>query len=365
MSISFVYRTPYAGPIGKHIRRLEADSILDWFRRVWTHAALGEDEDEWNRNAMAWVEADFGYDVYGLSSIFAAAREFALPPPETDNQLAEYLSKYLYVESSVLISPHAIQAYTDDDEMELAYYFFDDQFAREHPEHTAYLLYEDWRLPVSSGSRPFVSSIEPPELQPMGTGSGTTYLLFQNPGIQYFDELWRDPPRRIEGVRLPDLRDYLQQAEPDADWPIELRLLRLSACQSRLCRSWLLEALDEVTRTPLSFLKQDMTSVVPTILKDALPDRPLLGTVEEAKAQLDTYREVALSRSSRPCHQKPNNLVALHEHIAQFGIYPGGGPFHQWILFDDLWAGEHEHLAQSLLRFAARWDVLSEDQVHR
>jgi hypothetical protein len=126
----------------------------------------------------------------------------------------------------------------------------------------------------------------------------------------------------------------------------------------------LLEALDEANRTPIGFLKQDMTSIVPTILKDALPDRPLLGSVEEAKAQLDAYRQSVLS-VARPSLQEPIDLVAIDEHIAQFGFYPGGGTYHQWILFDDLWAGEHEHLAQSLLRFESRWDVLSEDQVDR
>ena len=33
--------------------------------------------------------------------------------------------------------------------------------------------------------------------------------------------------------------------------------------------------------------------------------------------------------------------------------------YHQWVFFDDLWAGAHPELANSVLRFAARWDVLS------
>jgi hypothetical protein len=34
--------------------------------------------------------------------------------------------------------------------------------------------------------------------------------------------------------------------------------------------------------------------------------------------------------------------------------------FHQWILFDDVWASAHADLANALLRFARRWDVLSD-----
>jgi hypothetical protein len=33
--------------------------------------------------------------------------------------------------------------------------------------------------------------------------------------------------------------------------------------------------------------------------------------------------------------------------------------FHQWFLFDDLWAAAHPALADGVLKFARRWDVLS------
>jgi hypothetical protein len=33
--------------------------------------------------------------------------------------------------------------------------------------------------------------------------------------------------------------------------------------------------------------------------------------------------------------------------------------FHQWILFDDVWAASHAALANGLLRWTARWDALS------
>jgi|SRR5258707_13517387 3-oxoacyl-[acyl-carrier protein] reductase len=33
----------------------------------------------------------------------------------------------------------------------------------------------------------------------------------------------------------------------------------------------------------------------------------------------------------------------------------------QWIIFDDLWAGANRDMAEGILRYARRWDVLSED----
>jgi hypothetical protein len=35
-----------------------------------------------------------------------------------------------------------------------------------------------------------------------------------------------------------------------------------------------------------------------------------------------------------------------------------GDLYHHWALFDDLWVSAHADLANSLLRFASRWDVL-------
>ena len=191
LSLFFVYRSPYAGPTGKRVRRLDADTILEWFRRSWDVAARGQDEDEWATSARRWVEAELGFDVYDLWSIFAAVPELALSPPESDDQLADYLSKYLGVEGSVLVSPRAIQAHTNDDELELVYYLFDEPFAREHPEATAYLLHERWRLPAASEGRAFTPDIKVPELLPRGVGSGTTYLVFLGPMPRSISRIFR------------------------------------------------------------------------------------------------------------------------------------------------------------------------------
>jgi hypothetical protein len=43
MSVHFVYRSHYEGPSGKHVRRLDADSVLGWFRAVWVRAKRADD----------------------------------------------------------------------------------------------------------------------------------------------------------------------------------------------------------------------------------------------------------------------------------------------------------------------------------
>ena len=147
MSVDFVYRSHYEGPSGKHVRRLEGDSVLGWFQAVWERAKEADDASE-------WVKSEIGTSIYGFASIFEAAREHDLPPPTSDRKLKSYLEEHLYVEGEIKYKPHALQVLTDDDEIELAYYVFDDEYVNQHPGRAAYLLHEDWRLPATSGDSP-------------------------------------------------------------------------------------------------------------------------------------------------------------------------------------------------------------------
>ena len=99
--------------------------------------------------------------------------------------------------------PHALQVLTDDDEIELAYYFFDDHYLNEHPGRTAYLLHEGWRLPTSSGKNSEKPSVTARAIQPPGSGSGVTYLVFltcyDSSALSELDEM--AGPSRIKGVK--------------------------------------------------------------------------------------------------------------------------------------------------------------------
>jgi hypothetical protein len=52
MSVYFVYRSHYEGPSGKHVRRLDADSVLGWFQAVWERAKGAEDTSEWVKTEL-------------------------------------------------------------------------------------------------------------------------------------------------------------------------------------------------------------------------------------------------------------------------------------------------------------------------
>src|SRR4051812_8842644 len=102
MCVYFVYRSHYEGASGKHVLRLEVDSVLGWFQGAWERAKQADDASE-------WVSAEVGCSVYGFESIFEAAREHDLSPPTSDRMLKSYLDEHLYVEGEIKYKPHALQ----------------------------------------------------------------------------------------------------------------------------------------------------------------------------------------------------------------------------------------------------------------
>jgi hypothetical protein len=344
MSVYFVYRSHYEGPSGKHVRVLDADSVLGWFRAAWERAKGAED-------AAEWVKAEIGTDVYGFSSIFEAAREHSLPAPTSDRDLKSYLEEHLYVEGEIRYRPHALQVLTDDDEIELAYYVFDDHFLIEHPGWAAYLLHEGCKLPPTSGDNPHRPGIPVRPVQPRGAGAGETYLAFlaayDSGSLSDLDEF--GGPCRIKGVRVPQLTEYLYATAPDETWPFELKLLRSQIDPDDPAEVRLEAALGRVARLPVLRISETDYGA-----------RLGQGTIEQARTQVE---EIVQALGGILDHDASKSLVGTSDHLAQLCLHVGNwfgkDLYHQWIIFDDQWAGEHRDLAEGILRYATRWDVLT------
>ncbi len=240
---------------------------------------------------------------------------------------------------------------TDDDEIELAYYVFDDHYLSDHPGKADYLLHEDWRLPTISGDNPFKSGVAATALQPRGAGAGETYLAFlafyDSGGLTNLEE--SGGPCRIKGVRIPELVEYLEPTLPDETWPFELKLLRSQIRHDDSAEVRLGEALERVARLPVLRISEAESSA-------GLG----MGTIEDAHTE---FEKVVMSLRGDLDHDASKSLVATSAHLAQsclhIGDFFGNNAYHQWFIFDDLWAGDHRALADGVLRYAKRWDVLS------
>jgi uncharacterized protein (TIGR02996 family) len=380
MSTYFVYRSPYHGPSGKYLKRLDDATVLDWFRNHWR--AIPEAPDF---PAYAHAEQLLGTRVYGFASLFERIAGRALAAPEDEQTLGRVLRATVY-NTEVRAAPHCVQVLTDDDELELAYYFFDDDFLAAHGDRAAFLLHDDWRLPGGHAAAGRPCPVATTALAPRRRGPGVTYLVFYGFTDSGHLRLLKDG-YRVSGVRLPDLARHLARSSPTGEnWPFPLRLLRAQLLQApdeagpqergflqaihgnprdetnwAVYSDWLQE--QGRPRAGLAVLERALLACtrfpVASIL-NSVDTRPLaLGHLDAARAQC----EELLGQFARSGHQPAQSRCHVEEHLAQLCLHTGRWGkrdlYHQWFLFDDLWAGAHPALADAVLQYARRWDVLS------
>jgi hypothetical protein len=337
LGIYLTYRHPGAGPLGKRVARLGADTVLGWFQRAWARALAARDHAEFDE----WLLPELGGAVYGLGSLFSAARQHGLGAPTSVETLGELLGEHLHTEGSFYLDEHTLCVHGDDDEMGLAYYFFDEAYARANPDRVAFLIHDEPRLPDSVGDGGYEPPADVPlSLLPEAEGQGATYACFVAYYSTFQSRIFDNPrPLVARGVRLPEFADYLRSAEARG-WPFELRLLRALASDGRS----LGETLCEASRYPLRRMGGEIWRA---------PD-------DDAAAARREFEAVApgLTDATSPPADARTRLE-LGEHVAVLCADVGVGYFHLWIVFDDLWASAHRDMASSLLRHVAGWDVFA------
>lgn len=104
-------------PRGRRFVRLDAPSVLAWFQKSWSLLADGD----------AFREA-LGGRVYGLDSLFEKVAEDSVPAPTSCREMATLLERYVYYERDIEVEDHFVHVETDDDEVDVEYFLFDDDF---------------------------------------------------------------------------------------------------------------------------------------------------------------------------------------------------------------------------------------------
>jgi uncharacterized protein (TIGR02996 family) len=352
MTVHFVYRSHYHGPTGLYVKRFDEPSILDWFRNRWRGV-------RYDAGAYRYAEELLGTYVYGFASLFDRIAEHSLPPPRSSRALQEVFDEHLYVEGEVLFSPHLMQVLTDDDEIQLAYYFFDDEYLAKHGKRAAFLLHDGWQLPAEAGKGGFRPAEKTNRIG-KARGEGTTYLVFHS----FYDSGNLDDIEgafRIDGLRLPQLAQYLARNDmPDEGCSLGYDLAAL--------RSQLLPQGKKAKSAEDPFLfaiRENPEDDAPwLIFNDWLAERG--GGSSGAFILERALRGVSRCTPGDYSNWKFNpkkSLIQVEEHVAVFCRHVaqwrrGDDMYHQWYFFDDLWAGAHPDLANAILRYAGRWDVL-------
>jgi len=206
MKIYFTYRSAYI-PNSRHVKVFEGNSVLSWFQQNWDLLSGENDEDK----------KLLGTYVYGFP-ISNYKDGLKVPAPETISELKDKISKYVY-SNEVLADEHCLQVFTDDDEIQLVWQVFDEDFAKANMDKVSLWLAED--LPTDFAPVPNEKiKGKATKIKPKANKSGTTYFLLAN--IYDSDNLADAGAYKIEGLRIPDLPEYFRTTVMKCQWEEEL-----------------------------------------------------------------------------------------------------------------------------------------------
>jgi hypothetical protein len=310
--IWFVYRTHYEGPLSKRVKKLDAPSVLAWFQKAIEKKGKG-------------VEKEIGGHVYGFDSLFEEKHDV----PKTVAALRDLLEEDLYSEGDIRVDAHSVRVSTDDDEVELAYFFLGEAAVKKK-DRVAWLLHDEPKLPTKIGKGKY----KPPfviDALTKSKGEGATYVCL----LTFADsESLPGSAHAFQGVRLPELAAHMRAAKNAKEWPFELRLLRASL---------------------------DGNDLVASLKKIA--SFPLLDVLNaESTREAVTAADMAKLAKGRKTDAK-KLVMHASEHAILFSPYVSKAFGHQqMIFFDDLWASANPDLASSLLRYASGWDPFTDGE---
>ncbi|MDZ4404018.1 hypothetical protein [Prosthecobacter sp.] len=386
--VYFICRSEYEQPHGRRIVEFpDVPDLLGWFQRYWiSHEELTRSEPripkgsefnplDWQDQMWSLRENVFGGGIYGLSSFLIPMLQ--RPVPQSLGDVQNYVESFggRYSEGTIEMLDTAIQAITDDDEIDIGWYLFDSDFARRHPERVSFLIYREFDLPVNYSAE----SWHPPvHVKPLGHGDEGTYCCFFS--CQYGSTI-----REIEGcyrlpVRVPAFGSWLAEQSItarlnkyggiDSDWPQDLILLRALALRSenpsleeslrhfdalnQRLRAWLSRASSDYrsqTKNP-QFLTGDKTICSKELEQlsasspksgEKVPQNYWIKTTGPSKFQFSPHLCQVVFTSVSTAYDDPTKKTCFASH---------------WIFFDDLWAASNRDLAESILRYGRGDNVL-------
>jgi len=320
-----VYRVPYNEPNHKFYKEFKEENIIDWFNFFWEF--YSDSEDEFQEN----ITKEIGVNIYGLWGLTRRWVEegkdyfqvINKEPPKNHEEIVAYLNDG-YCNEIEFVNKKALQVSTDDNECALAYYMFTNEFAKENPEKCSYLIYPDWELPKQySLKNNFREQLgfEPKSTKVGENDESCTYIaIFPISGGGFSNETLKENVIKIKGIRINELNDFFKSPGSIKIGNLDLFFLRTQIKNDSLIETIVM--LNSKCRTnDIEKLDKSKFQVTEHMI--------------QASIHTDTWKTHSVYNAGK------DELL-----------------FHHWIIFDDLWASENSNLANSILNFAGKWDVL-------
>lgn len=317
-NIYIAYRTGYKANY-RQMASFQAESILDWFQQHWQTLQSDKYKDL------------LGFDIYGLP-LYQVKENEEIAKPQNMDELSDSIQRLVYC-NELHADEHCLQVLTDDDEIELAWYVFDETYKQQNMDKLAVWFTKGdlpslGELSVASTQSKQIDIADLPRLSLANDADKATYLVASP--IYDGANLEDTCAVKLEGVRLPELIAKLVEIEEFEDDEIYTATSTLEYLQT------IAKAINsnDITKIIAVFNQYPATEV----------DEISIETFEELKEQ---------SLGNEP----EKSLLNINEHLIELGINSMGAYYNYYVMFDDLWVADNEQLATSLLHFGKGWQV--------
>lgn len=310
MKVYFAYRTGYKSN-HRFIKAFEADGILDFFQKHW---------EQFAKDATPIIG-----DVYSFPFYYDKEDGDTLQTPNDFEQLTKLLKSYVYC-NEVLGDENCLEVHTDDDEIELAWYVFTENYKNANMDKVALWFYDTLPSDIDNSNANFKAS----EVMTLDVSDKDKVCYLMSSAIYDSGNLEDMQFIKIKGTDLKhiisDLKGFDFNAIKDDDY-----------------LPYGIEELHILTAIAQEFNLDDLQAVI-----DKFNDYPTL--IDNGISDKTDWQNLQIN------DEKEKSLIHINEHIAEFGIYSGFN-FHYYVLFDEEWANAHPELAKSIEQFGRSWQI--------
>ncbi len=345
MATHFVYRSPYFHN-HKFYKEQPEQNILEWFQAFWKLKQGNYDLYD------SIIEEKIGTRVYGIHDyLLENIYEGAVKMPVNLTELLGCLREYSYVNEIIINDEHLIQIHTDDDELDMVYYIFDDTFVERNPDKALFLCNDlkDLLTNVKNGETKVPNLPQIPFRVKSSEGEEAIYFLFFSSWGENSIGLLNEQGNSVgclQGVNFDNLTLFLNEWQPTKNTPEELLLIR-----SKVRNNNKINTLEE-TLVSLNEL------VIPSLLWNKRFDKHNL--YNESVDDVQAYLENIMTHLSKDDTRLPAQIyISTHfvEMIYNASRTGDEGVFDYWLMFDEAWADQNPSLAINLIKFAQSWRI--------
>lgn len=308
MKIYFAYRTGYQ-PNNRFIKEFEADSVLDFFQKYW------------NKFTADDYEEFLGTDIYSFPiQKYDGENDTTIIPaiPQSMTELTDELNNCLYV-NDLQSSDDYVEAWTDDDEIELIWCVFTETYKNQNMDKLAIWFYENLPTQVNS-NKDFELEVELPQIK-VGDSDDCCYLIDNT--IYDSENSENITSIQILGTNLVDLVKNIKSVKFNDD-NYDFNALKLIQSIS------INENIDDTNKVLTEFVKYDLS-------------------------QIGDFQNLSIKDNTN------YDKVSVSNHIAELCVVSMGCFYNYYVLFDNKWANSYPELAKSLINFGINWQFVESD----